>query len=502
MVASETKAVSCWLVGFKDWWEKKGLSQVGFPVRQGYDFNALAYEYATTHTRRKVTDYVWFAPDGKVKAMFSRASLDFSKYAGGKSALELMDKWDAHVGAFNSMSGPFEHLSRRANAEDTVQEVWHVSPLWVRAHGEKVILDSTLVTLAISLGNVFLGVLLFTRSLHLALIVGCVVTVIIICLSWFMVVLMGWKVGAVEVLSLIIFIGFAVDYCLHVSHKYHTCVITRDEVDAAEAKEEEEEEEPEPTESQRPRESQSSGKSILARRSRITIHDVRPTDMHHSELVRASTRAHTASRAFASSSGARLSSVRTPSLTSSGAWTTMLHTTGRVNRLFTSIHSHVKIRLSDGQYTEIDRPTERAERAKYALQRMGHAVTGSALTTIGCASFLLACTMNIFYKIGAVVIAVTMFAVLFALVVMPAILMIIGPCHQEHDFKTWLECVIDMLRKEKAGAGDQKKNLYVLNMPCRGMGQYPLGKGNKGDGPQKLVHTHRGPSRTQVVCKG
>lgn len=26
---------------------------------------------------------------------------------------------------------------------------------------------------------------------------------------------MGWAIGAIEVLSLIVFVGFAVDYCLH-----------------------------------------------------------------------------------------------------------------------------------------------------------------------------------------------------------------------------------------------------------------------------------------------
>ena len=55
---------------------------------------------------------------------------------------------------------------------------------------------------------------------------------------------MSWTIGAIEVLSLIVFVGFAVDYCLHLwspqsvvsqalaaeerprSHKYHSCHIT------------------------------------------------------------------------------------------------------------------------------------------------------------------------------------------------------------------------------------------------------------------------------------
>merc|ERR1712066_338181 len=52
-----------------------------------------------------------------------------------------------------------------------------------------------------------------------------VVLAIIIGLMFFMVVVMRWEVGAIEVLCLIVFVGFAVDYCLHVAHKYHTCHI-------------------------------------------------------------------------------------------------------------------------------------------------------------------------------------------------------------------------------------------------------------------------------------
>merc|ERR1712060_873454 len=40
-----------------------------------------------------------------------------------------------------------------------------------------------------------------------------------------MVVVMRWKIGAIEEMSLIIFVGFAVDFCLHIAHKYHSCSI-------------------------------------------------------------------------------------------------------------------------------------------------------------------------------------------------------------------------------------------------------------------------------------
>ena len=158
---------------------------------------------------------------------------------------------------------------------------------WISEH--EVILDSTLITLCISLGCVFLGVLVFTRSTHLAIIVMTIVMTIVVGLLFFMVIatwlkspkvfslhefsiarifytwmrfilgvffddyciilnqiwqvwqmylvacfpsivkrletaqfcqfaqIMNWSIGAIEVLSLIVFVGFAVDYCLHLS---------------------------------------------------------------------------------------------------------------------------------------------------------------------------------------------------------------------------------------------------------------------------------------------
>merc|ERR1719296_343439 len=68
---------------------------------------------------------------------------------------------------------------------------------------------------------------------------------------------------------------------------------------------------------------------------------------------------------------------------------------------------------------------ERKARAKWALERIGSSVFGSALTTIGCASFLIGCQIFIFMKIGSIVVAVTMIAAVFALVPLPAVLMLV-----------------------------------------------------------------------------
>eukprot|EP00930_Biecheleria_cincta_P041607 TRINITY_DN28546_c0_g1_i1.p1 TRINITY_DN28546_c0_g1~~TRINITY_DN28546_c0_g1_i1.p1 ORF type:complete len:191 (-),score=29.23 TRINITY_DN28546_c0_g1_i1:171-722(-) len=43
---------------------------------------------------------------------------------------------------------------------------------------------------------------------------------VIIGLFWFICVLMAWPIGPIEVIALIVFIGYAVTYSLHVAHSY------------------------------------------------------------------------------------------------------------------------------------------------------------------------------------------------------------------------------------------------------------------------------------------
>merc|ERR1719343_352422 len=62
--------------------------------------------------------------------------------------------------------------------------------------------------------------LIFTRDLLLSLYVVCATVTVVSGLAWFIVALMGWAVGPIEVIALIVFIGYAVTYSLHIAHKY------------------------------------------------------------------------------------------------------------------------------------------------------------------------------------------------------------------------------------------------------------------------------------------
>jgi len=403
--ALKISTLSCWVTGFKSFWVRSGED---WPVRLTKDFHRVVHDYSTAHTLdgKDVSTYIWFSSRPLVKATFIRAILSRSKHLPSGEALEIMYKWDEYVNTFN------------ANAPSSITGAVHGSRLWVRAEAEKVILDSTIITLGISLGCVFLGVVVFTCSVHLALIVMTAVAAIIVCLLFFMVVLKGWKIGAIEVLSLIVFVGFAVDYCLHVAHKYHSCHI--DSVHVSESQ-----------------------SSLLSE----TVESASP-----------------ASAQFCADGDQNdcLAMQETPSdsLTLNGR--IGANSSHRTSRRSSCVS--VQFTMNDVNVADPDRSTragklqntassdvldistrneERFSRASYALERMGGAVVGSALTTVGSAAFLLPCQLAIFTKIGAVVMAVTFFAIVYALLPLPALLMICGPC--EKDFATCRGAALGLL---------------------------------------------------------
>jgi hypothetical protein len=70
---------------------------------------------------------------------------------------------------------------------------------------------------------------------------------------------------------------------------------------------------------------------------------------------------------------------------------------------------------------------ERCKRARYALTAMGRSLLGSSTTSVGCALFLLFCTLQFFVTFGVVILLVTTLSLVYSLVFLPALLMVAGP---------------------------------------------------------------------------
>lgn len=354
-------------------------------------------------------------------ATFIRAFVDLREQGGDfQKALDLKRAWD-------------DHWLKVGQDEPVLAEPIHVATIWRTSEATSVIVQSIITTFAVALLCVLLGVALFTRSLHLAAFVGVTVICIVLSLLFIMLVIMKWELGTIEVLSLIIFMGFAVDYCLHIAHKYHSCQVVS-----------------------------------VTSHSELLEHDVR--------------KAPESSWSCCSRAGT----------TPPSAVCAVQHRS--------SVKMAPRLSLQEESLLSKNRTQERFERTRYAITSIGSSVVGSALTTLLSSAVLTLCEIHVFFKIGIVIMAVTLYALIYALLSLTAMLMIAGPC--QNDSQACKEFVCGLLhgrRPKREGDAKHHKLLdehrpvrgprrYVLNMPPRTMG-----------GP---VHAGINPSRTKIVAGG
>lgn len=197
----------CWITSFKQYISYQYPDE-RFPVPASlFNDRVATFAVSTLTGERSSRDYLWMQ-DGAVKASYFTFQLNMDEYGNTANALDLMKKWDSYADTWN------------ANARSFARGVFHVSALWVRAAAQNELVTSTVSTLGIVLIMAFATMLCFTRDIVLSLYVVLATVGVISGLTWFIVVLMNWKIGAIEVIALIVFIGYAVTYSLHIAHKY------------------------------------------------------------------------------------------------------------------------------------------------------------------------------------------------------------------------------------------------------------------------------------------
>jgi len=122
--------------------------------------------------------------------------------------LERRTKWDDYLAAMNK------------GASVTANQAFHTASAWVRAEAEIAVVDSTIDTIIVSAVCAWVGMLFFTQDPVLSCLVLALVLGTILGLAFFIVCMMGWMIGSIEVISLVIFVGYSVTYSLHVAHTY------------------------------------------------------------------------------------------------------------------------------------------------------------------------------------------------------------------------------------------------------------------------------------------
>merc|ERR1719188_2144331 len=129
--------------------------------------------------------------------------LELGEFANIDAALQAKEAWDDYV------------EERNVAASIHAKGAWHTSPLWVRVAAQSSILNSTIATVLISVTIGFIAAAIFTQSLWLAALAMISIVLIIISLLFVKCCLMGWTLGAVEVVALIVFLGYMFTFNLH-----------------------------------------------------------------------------------------------------------------------------------------------------------------------------------------------------------------------------------------------------------------------------------------------
>lgn len=300
----------CWILYFHSWIRQNAGAR--FPTRN-FDAEILRWYPQSLHAPNNL----WFVGN-KVKAMKIAFYVNIDRYGSSATILEGKKRWDSFVDASNARSSV------------TANQAFHTAQAWVRAEAEQAIVASTVDTILISTICGFLGMLLFTGDPMLAFIVLFLVLEIICGLAFFITAVMGWRIGPVEVISLVVFVGYSVTYSLHIAHSYAEVRADNGEMLANELK---------------------------ARRRALEA--------------------------------------------------------GRIS--------------GPAELPPLTERELRRARTRMALLQVGAATLSSALSTVGSSLFLLLCTLNIFVKLGAVVMAVTVLSIAFALLALPAAMVLLGP---------------------------------------------------------------------------
>jgi len=271
-----------------------------FPVK-AVDWAAtskLFIDSSTSATRG--TRYIWLENE-EVKGMYYSFDVAQDIYKSSEKINEVQSLFEDHIEEFNG------------KVPLTAGEAFEVSERFVLVDSAAALVGSTITSLAILCVLAFMAMLAFTHSMVLSGIVVISTVIVILILAFFTTSIFKWKLGLIEVIAFIYFVGYALDYSLHIVYKYAS-----DEALIVE---------PQPS------------------------------------------------------------------------------------------------------YVPADKPrrVQRVQRTIFAMKAMGSATSGSAVTTSGSALFLIFCTLTLFVKLGAMCFTLTTASIIFALLALPAFLMLFGP---------------------------------------------------------------------------
>jgi hypothetical protein len=200
------RSAYCFLDGFKNYLRSKDRE---YPIELLSEFYPRLHDY-DEKSENKLKSYVGFDYDAeRVRWIRLRFVTKLSNSLDAVAAWKWYSNWDAVIDELKaSENGP------------GVGNIFHTSPLWVRAETERSLVSSTLPCAAMSVAFAFIIVLISLGSGMLAIIVILCILLVIICLMAIMFGVLQWQFGSIEAVGLIVFVGLSVDYSLHLAESF------------------------------------------------------------------------------------------------------------------------------------------------------------------------------------------------------------------------------------------------------------------------------------------
>jgi hypothetical protein len=199
------RRVTCPITKFREW--LSAVKDLDYPVE---GFTALLGEFAEAEgfaSAKDILNSYFGIIDGEVKWVKIGVLTNVAQMTAGVELIKSKEAYDRYV-EFRNEDGPKEAAAI------------HTSMFWLRAELETSVVDSTLAATFVSVGLTTLILAIFTGSLRLSLSVVVIVAGTLTCITSSLVVGLEWQFGATEALMLIVLLGFAVDYSLHVGEAF------------------------------------------------------------------------------------------------------------------------------------------------------------------------------------------------------------------------------------------------------------------------------------------
>jgi len=192
----------------------KSLATAAKPLRYPYgspDVHKLLGQFMSDPRNKGYKEHVGFTAGGaRVRFVKAKFYTDLPRDMAASDAWKYVEEWDKFL----------EEMNKKYWNSGT-GKLFHTSALWVRAETEERLIESTLMCAGFSIFFALLAVLLFLWNMALAVFLILGIICVIICLAALMFGVMGWTFGAVEAIGLIVFVGFSVDYSLHMAESFN-----------------------------------------------------------------------------------------------------------------------------------------------------------------------------------------------------------------------------------------------------------------------------------------